>query len=284
MRTALLLATLVLGGCVGSTIPKSTSDAASRCASAYLNATAQGQRLVSDASCRWEEIIDQGLADQIQGQVRKTLETDSPVAGYKVTFAEDGRVVGVLTENMLLSSPASISLTSGSQLLVEADLLVRIKSLAVNQATTPEDVAAHIDAVIPFLESSNLVLPKGTPRKRAIWTAVNGNARWGTMGKPVLVEGQTAYEIASMLGRLTAELIGPDGNVLQRSGMSRHPLESVIDAASELARLGAGQLKPGDLISLGNFGRPRFPKSGQTFAARYIGFEGLDDVIEVTFE
>lgn len=36
-------------------------------------------------------------------------------------------------------------------------------------------------------------------------------------------------------------------------------------------RSGAPGLQAGDLLSLGNFGRPRFPRPGEQYRAHYLG-------------
>ena len=75
-------------------------------------------------------------------------------------------------------------LSALARLLSDSDLLLRVRSPAINQARTLEEAAAEIDAAIPFIESSDMMLPQGTPRTKPIWTATNGNARWGGWVRP----------------------------------------------------------------------------------------------------
>jgi 2-keto-4-pentenoate hydratase len=207
----------------------------------------------------------------------------SPV-GYKVTFADDGRVIGVLMDTMLLPSGSVIDLNSGSRILVEADLIVRVASASINQAKTLEDVAASIDLVYPFMESSNMMLPRGTPRKKATWTATNGNVRWGTLGDPIDMQTMTAADVVAGIGGVEVSLFGPDGKELQRASMSRHPLQSVLDVIDEIDRGALTALAPGDLISLGNFGRPRFPKPGEHYSTEFHGLSDDPLRVRVSFD
>ena len=82
-------------------------------------------------------------------------------AGYKVgltdrkaqeMFGIPQPLVGVLFKEMLVPDGAVIALDSATSLLVELDLLARVNSAEINQAESIEDVARHIDAIIPFIE------------------------------------------------------------------------------------------------------------------------------------
>ena len=53
---------------------------------------------------------------------------------------------------MLQQDGAEIALDSATSLLVELDLLARVKSVEINEAESVEEVARHIDAIIPFIE------------------------------------------------------------------------------------------------------------------------------------
>lgn len=241
------------------------------CAVEYLDAFTAGRRLENREGCTWSELDDQARSDRIQADVARAHPAGGAIVGYKVTSAEDGRVVGVITGNMLLPSGATVDLATGVRLLGEGDLLVRVKSTAINNARTLEDVAAEIEAVIPFIESSDLMLPRGIARTKAIWTASNGNARWGITGTGIDVGDREPGDIVALLGSVEVELIDETGRSLQTSGMRNNPLQSVLDVIQDLERRGDVRLQAGDVISLGNFGRPRFPKPGARFTAVFHG-------------
>ena len=293
MRKTLFVALLGLTACVGAESGSPESEGSESegqeslvvaCVAAYAKAYSLGEGLSNDGPCNWGALVDQQVSDDIRVGVVDFLGTQASPVGYKVTFADDGRVIGVLMDSMLLPSGSVIELSTGSRILVEADLIVRVAESAINEAKTLEDVAASIDLVYPFMESSNMMLPRGTPRRKAIWTATNGNVRWGTLGDPVDLQAMTAADVVKRIGGLEVSLIGPKGNELQRAAMSRHPLQSVLDVVDEIARVGLAPLEPGDFISLGNFGRPRFPKSGEAYATEFHGLSDRISRVSVSFE
>ena len=241
------------------------------CVTEYLAAFAQGRRLEVVEGCDWGAIESQERADAIQAAVAAAHPAGGDRVGYKVTNAEGGRVVGVITAAMLVPSGSTIDLSSGARILGESDILVRVRSAAVNDATTLEEVAAEIVEVIPFIESSDTMLPQGASRTKPIWTASNGNARWGIHGDPVDVSETEPALLVEMLGNLEVELINEAGESMQTSSMRNNPLQSVLVVVDDMKRRGDVRLEAGDLISLGNFGRPRFPKSGNTYTAVFHG-------------
>src|SRR3989344_1815 len=83
------------------------------------------------------------------------------VIGYKAgltnpavqkRFNTDKPVWGKLYEGMVLPSGATVDAAFGARPLYEADMLVRVKSAAINQAKTPMDVLDAVDQIIPFME------------------------------------------------------------------------------------------------------------------------------------
>lgn len=260
-------AVALLYGCAVADQPVATDP----CVDEYLSAYAAGRRLEAVDGCDWATIESQDRADAIQAAIAAHHPAGGKAVGYKVTNAQDGRVVGVITDAMLLPSGSTVDLSTGTRLLGEGDLLVRVRSAAINDATTLEDIAAGIDQVIPFIESSDMMLPDGASRTKAIWTASNGNARWGVRGDAVDVSGIEPARLVEMLGSLEVELIDESGKTLQKSGMRNNPLQSVIDVLDDMRRRGGVRLEAGDLISLGNFGRPRFPTTGNDITAVFHG-------------
>lgn len=284
MHKFMLFALVSLTGCASSEVSQAESGLVAQCVNSYIEAFDSGTRLANSVACDWGSLTDQSVADAIRTGVVEYLERQGVSVGYKVTFADDGQVIGVLIDSMLLANGATIDLESGSRILVEADLLVRVGSASINQARSLEDVASSIDQVYPFMESSDMMLPTGTPRTKSTWTATNGNLRWGVLGDPIRVEGDDALETVARLGMLEVSLFGPEGNELQRESMARHPLQSVLDVLEEIARTKADPLQPGDLISVGNFGRPRFPTPGESYTTQYHGLSETPVRVSVSFK
>ncbi|NUN62384.1 MAG: fumarylacetoacetate hydrolase, partial [Burkholderiaceae bacterium] len=118
------------------------------------------------------------------------------VVGYKAgltnpavqkRFNTDKPVWGKLYEGMVLQSGATVEAAFGARPLYEADMLVRVKSAAINQAKTPMDVLEAIDQVIPFIELPDLLVQAPPKLNGAGVGAINVGARLGVAGAPLPV-------------------------------------------------------------------------------------------------
>jgi len=222
------------------------------------------------------QTIEEGLA--FQAKFVAGLEPIvGPKVGYKVgltskpvqeKFGVDQPLRGVLLEGMLLESGATVPAKFGAVPIVEADLLVRVKDEGINFAKTPEEVVKHIDQVIPFIELPDLVLKKGEPLNGGTITAINVGARLGVMGKPIPVEPTADFARAMADMKVFAAM--NDKLVLQSSGSAilGNPLNAVVWLVEDLAKHGEA-LEPGDIVSLGSFGKPFRPEPGATFWVGY---------------
>jgi 2-keto-4-pentenoate hydratase len=244
--------------------PENLSDADARCTRAKLN-----QRLAQ----RYGAVIGY-KAGLTNPAVQKRFQTDRPVWG-------------VLYQGMLLDSGASVDPAFGARPLYEADLLVRVKSLAINRAKTPAEVLAAVDQIIPFIELPDLAVQSPAKLNGAGVAAINVGARLGVQGTPIVVPtdeaGQTA--LLAALPAMTVRLSDQTGAELARgqgSDILEHPLNAVVWLAAALAQEGLG-MKPGDVISLGSFSPLLPPKAGLTVTATYDGLPGAQPVV-VRFE
>lgn len=265
-------------------MPKADWGTKDPCTLEYFAAYTAGRRLENVDGCNWAELGDIRRSYRIQKEIAQRHPAGGEPVGYKVTFANDGRVVGVITDAMLLATGSTIEISTGARLLGEADLLVRVGADSINRAKTTEDIAASIDAVFPLIESSDMMLPDGAARTKAIWTASNANARWGVLGDQIDLSHMTPATRLSIFEKLEVELFDEAGRSLQSSGMRDNPLERVLDVIGELQRRDGLELKVGDLISLGNFGRPRFPETGSSLTAVFHGLADPPPTVSVRYE
>lgn len=215
------------------------------------------------------------------------------VIGYKAgltnpavqkRFNADQPVWGKLYDGMLLPAGAVVDPAFGGRPLFEADMLVRVKSDAVNQAKTPMDVLLAIDQIIPFIELPDLVVQTPQQLNGAAVSAINVGARLGVAGTPIAVpvtRGER-YAMLDALQRMTVVLSSAGGAggaqsvELARgkgSDILEHPLNAVVWLAGALAREGLA-MKPGELISLGSFSPLLPPKPGAMVSATYEGLPG----------
>lgn len=213
------------------------------------------------------------------------------VVGYKAgltnpavqkRFNSDQPVWGKLYEGMVLPSGSVVDAAFGARPLFEADMLVRVKSAAINQAKTPMDVLDAIDQVIPFIELPDLVVQAPPKLNGPAVSAINVGARLGVAGTPLAVPVARAerYAMLGALSGMTVVLADGNGAELGKgkgSDILEHPLNAVVWLAGALAKEGLA-MKPGDLISLGSFSPLLPPKAGLTATVTYQGLPGAQPV------
>ena len=222
-----------------------------------------------------------GECTRAKFQVLLGQQLGAPV-GYKAgltnpavqkRFSADAPVWGMLYAPMLLPEDSTVDAAFGARALYEADLLVRVSSSAVNQATTPMQVLAAIDQVIPFIELPDLMVQAPPKLNGAAVAAINVGARLGVVGKPIAVEATPAF---SDRLRDMEVLLMANGSEVDRgkgSDVLEHPLNAVVWLARDLAKHGLA-MKPGDLISLGSFSKLMPPKPGLAVQVIYQGLPG----------
>lgn len=213
------------------------------------------------------------------------------VIGYKAgltnpavqkRFSYDKPVWGKLFDSMVLEDGAEVEAGFGARPLFEADLLVRVKSEAINQAKTPMEVLQLIDQVIPFIELPDLVVQAPPKLGGPGISAINVGARLGVAGKPIPVP-VTRGELYAMhdgLRDMAVTLADGQGTTLGQgkgSDILGHPLNAVVWLAEALAKEGLA-MKTGDLISLGSFSPLLPPKPGLKAVVTYAGLPGAQPV------
>ena len=244
----------------------------------YVQAYRSGS-MVDD--CYHQLIDDMDRARSLQAGVITLLEDGFRRAGYKVGLTDSKAqemfgihqpLVGVLFEEMILPDGAVVDLDSATSLLVELDLLARVKSVGINEAESIEDVAKHIDAIIPFIELPDALFRLDGGNAAALLMAGNVGARWGVTGAPVTPVN--AQDLVERLPSMTLRLSADTGEVLREglgSQILGHPLNSVLYLLKEL-HLRNETLKQGDLISLGAIGGPVKAERGRRYTAEYSGY------------
>ena len=218
------------------------------------------------------------------------------VVGYKAgltnpavqkRFSTDKPVWGKLYEGMVLASGATVDAAFGARPLYEADMLVRVKSPAINQARTPQDVLDAIDQIIPFIELPDLLVQAPPKLNGAGVTAINVGARLGVAGAPMAVPAYRAERFALLQSLADMQVVLTDASGARLGGgkgsdILDQPLNAVVWLAQALAQEGLA-MQPGDLISLGSFSPLLPPKPGLSVTATYDGLPGAAPV-RVTFK
>lgn len=220
---------------------------------------------------------------------RFLAETRGPLVGYKAgltnpavqkRFDHDRPVWGALYRDMLLPAGGMVPANFGAKPLFEADLLVRVKSVAINDAKTPAEVMANVDQIIPFMELPDLLVK--TPAPPALngngLTAINVGARYGVVGSPIPVpdDAHTQARFVRQLADMKVKLTDERGEVIGSgtgSDVMGNPLNAVVWLAGALRENGES-MKVGQVISLGSFSPLLAPKAGSTVSLVYDGLDG----------
>ena len=217
------------------------------------------------------------------------------VVGYKAgltnpavqkRFGADKPVWGVLYDGMILDDGATVDAAFGTRPLFEADMLVRVRSAAINGAKTPMDVLETIDQIIPFIELPDLVVANPATLNSNAISAINVGARLVVAGQPIIAPLFRAERYAMLDALRDMTVVMSDGNGLELSrgkgsDILEHPLNAVVWLAGALAAKGLA-MEPGQWISLGSFSPLLPPKAGQKVVVRYEGLPGALPV-SVTF-
>jgi len=209
-----------------------------------------------------------------------------PPVGYKAgltnpavqqRFKHDAPVRGTLYAPMLLPDGATVDANFGARPLFEADLLVRVSDVSINEANSPADVLATIDQIIPFIELPDLLVADPGALNGAAIMAINVGARLGVTGTPIAVQNSAAF--SNMLRDMQVVVRSGDQELDRGKGSDvlGHPLSAVIWLVRDLARDGLA-LKPGDLVSLGSFSGLHAPSPGTTITVEYLGLPGNPQV------
>jgi 2-keto-4-pentenoate hydratase len=167
----------------------------------------------------------------------------------------------------------------------EGDLMVRVGSAAINDATTQEEALAGLDAVIPFIELPDLMFAKGVEMTAPAIAAINVGARLGVMGTAIPLD--PAQDWLRRLGEFELVILDAQDQVLAEgkgSNLLGHPLNVVLWLKDALAEKDI-RLEKGDLLSLGTVTRLFPVQAGTRITARYTGLDPKGPVaVDVSFE
>jgi len=244
-RLSILLGALLLGAC-SAPAPNAADLAA--------------HYLAQDAVARAPTDLEQ--AARLQDEfVARLVPVLGDIVGYKAgltsraaqqRFGIDHPLRGTLLRDMLLPTGATLTWRYGARPMAEADLLVRVGSDAINEASTDGKILAALDAVIPFIELVDLVYRKDVKLDAAALLAINVGARYGAMGDAIeLGAGDDRYE---RLGRFTVQFTDANGRLLGKGSgadLLGHPV-NVVRWLRDSIRADGRRLHRGDLLSLGS--------------------------------
>ena len=233
------------------------------------------------AECQQDWALEQltpTLGDPIGYKVAATS------AAAQTQIGSDSPLPGVFFSGAILPDGSEIAADSGGRLVYELDLLVRVGSDDIVNAETIEEVAAALEAVIPFIEVADLMVTPGSTITAPLLVAMNAGARWGVVGEEIPV-GEPD-KIVSDLEVMQVELADNSGDVLveaRGSDLMGHPLHAVLFLIEEAKRRG-WEITAGDVISVGSFGRFAPVEPGLAVRATYRGLPGGEAQVSTSFK
>lgn len=217
----------------------------------------------------------------MQAELAKRLpEVLGNKVGYKAAFTNsamyerykvNGPAYGVMFEKMMLQSGAHVPANFGARPLVEADLLVELRSPGLYLAKTPLDALIHLWDIIPFIELPDLML-EDKNISGAQLVGHNAAFRGGVMGPRIRCRSTNTFldEIASMQVIMTEDKSGKELGRAPGSTLMGHPFNAAIWLAKALDDAGV-ELQKGDLFSLGGFMPPIPTQPNTTITVKYDG-------------
>jgi 2-keto-4-pentenoate hydratase len=227
-----------------------------------------GMASLADGQCAQDKLVAV-LARQFGRPVGYKVGLTNP--GAQQRFGVPHPVTGTIYESTLrLRDGAEVPARFAAVPSVEADLLVRVRDEGINAARTHEEVLRHLDAVIPFIEMPDLVMPPARLDGPNL-LAINVGARLGVSGAPIPVRADA--EFAAALGSMTVTMTDDTGKELARAPgtvLLGHPLNVMPWLAEDLAKRGK-KLQAGDVVSLGGFSPALPAEAGRRYTVRYEG-------------
>ena len=259
-------------------------------APAIVAATKRGG-MIDNADCFRTVITSMETGRRLRDEVVARFDETFPRAGYKVVGLDpvnaalpgvDRPMVGMLYVSMFLANGAILPLESAEMIIVEPDFIVSVADDGINDATTIEEAAEHLDRVYAFIET---IAPTyvNNPPNAYLMQASNLMARWGVLGESVAVS-PTPQFIRS-LETMTVTFRDGDGNVLAEepgSYLGNNPLNGVLVVIEELKRRGE-RLQPGDLISSGSYMPPIRVGEPVEYETIYEGIGGQTIRVSTSF-
>ena len=267
MRRLILAATLLAGPALAECPSQATME---NFAQGLLAGRPQpaitGMTSLADGLCAQNRLVPL-LAAHLGRPVGYKVGLTNPTAQQR--FGTNHPVTGIIYESTLrTASGGEVPANFGAVPTVEADLLVRVSSEAINDARDHMAVLRSIDQIIPFIEMPDLALSGGFDGPNLL--AINVGARMGVLGTPIPVVVSEAF--AARLGTMSVTLGSDLREISRASGTALlgHPLNVLPWLAQDLASRGT-RLRVGDIVSLGGFSPAAPVEAGRTYTVRYEG-------------
>jgi 2-keto-4-pentenoate hydratase len=196
-------------------------------------------------------------------------------AGGQKRFGIDHPVRGILLKEMLLPNGSKVPANYGTQPILEADLIVRVKDDAINGADSIEKAAQHLSEIVAFIELADTTLATNPPIRAGALVASNVGARLGILGEARRFDASPDFIQAFGQMKIVLRKDGKELSRVSAEGILGHPLQAVLWLIKDMNARGE-KLKAGDLLSLGSPAPQAVPERASEYTLVYEGLPGGD--------
>ncbi|MDX1403419.1 MAG: DUF6152 family protein [Woeseiaceae bacterium] len=238
---------------------------------------------------RWQDEMVKIFEPMLGAVVGYKTGGHSPGPGFP-TFPPEG-IRAYILEGMLRPSGTAVRLDQFRRGFLEADLALRVGNASINDAQTDIEILAGLDAVIPFAEIPD---PFYEPDTRTVNGTIVANmgTRLSFTGDPVPIK--PTEEWLHKLNNMTFAVYDEHDTEIQSGQMQGwyEPITVVRWIRDQLAESGK-ELKPGQILSLGNVGilrqlhegSPRGPAyTSNQFRLEYYGLTDEPAVVIINID
>jgi len=199
---------------------------------------------------RWQDELVSFMSPSMGGVIGYKTGGHDSGPGFP-TFPPEG-IRGSILRGMLRDDGSSIEVSDTVVGFLEADFAFRVGNTSINTARTDLEILAALDAIVPFAEVPD---PYYDPDSRSINGTViaNMSTRMSFTGTPVRIAATDEW--LRRINAMTFAVKDENDRVVQSGTLAGwyQPIDVVRWLRDQLAESGK-ELKPGQLLSLGNIG------------------------------
>lgn len=175
--------------------------------------------------------------------------------GYAASVSQSGSpgvtLTGILLENMFTGTRAIMNRSYGVNMKAAGELMFRVKSEAINTASSRLEALAALKSVIPTVRLTDGLLANGEKPNDSVLLAANLCVRFCVLGGEVLLSDDPAW--VERLGSVSLRMYDENKKEVASFDHSKHtlhPLDAVLAMRDALAFRGV-TIKENELLAVG---------------------------------
>ncbi len=180
---------------------------------------------------------------------------------------------GILLENHFTGTRAVINRAYGINMHAAGELMFRVGSEFINDATAKDEVIASLESVIPAIRMTDRLLPDQAQEDSEQHLAANLQVRMFVLGGEIPLEDSS--DVIDRLSDVQIKLLDQSKSIIVASDAAKqhgHPIDAVCNVVEALKQRGI-YLRQGDVIGIGSW-TDSYPVADLTRLS--AKFDGLD--------